>query len=83
LRAQYALEMGRERVDSLFAEVATNQDALARAVAKEAMDAAPLLESVAPRGFQANPREWGEDLTSGRQAERALDGGQAGLRKVG
>ena len=83
-KAVYWLETGRTRVDTLFAEVTDNADAAARSLVKDVLAAASLLPKVEPAGFVANPREWGEDLTSGAQEERAVSGAaaQGGRREV-
>ena len=78
LHALHFLEAGRIRVDALFASIGRNTDKRARALAEELMgQVEPLAE---PRGsdhLEPMPREFGSDLTSGRQDKRLSQGGKA------
>lgn len=72
--ARYWLAGAKQRVASLFDAVSHNTDHLARDAARAAMAAVDPLPQVEPLGFQPSPREWGEDLCSGRQPVRASEG---------
>jgi len=76
-RARFFLADARLRVDALFAAIKTNTDKQARALALELMDQVePLDEPRRMSDFlEPLPREFGSDLTSGRQTERLAHGG--------
>ena len=76
-RASFYLNWARLRVDNLFHELKNNVDKQANAVAKSVMDAAELLpEPMDLAELSPLPnREFGVDLTSGRQAKRIANGG--------
>ena len=76
-RASFYLNWARLRVDNLFHELKNNVDKQANAVAKSVMEAAELLPEPMDLG-ELSPlpnREFGVDLTSGRQAKRIANGG--------
>lgn len=77
-RALYFLSESRLHVDALFGALSRNSDAAARKVSKELMEQAEALPPVVlPADLAPLPREFGSDLTSGRQEERIGLGGTA------
>ena len=74
-KAVYWLHARSMVVDQLFAAVTTNSDALARAVAKEAMDASAALPTPKELDCAPLPRERSLDITTGRQSKRLWEGG--------
>lgn len=76
--AEYYLQWGEQRVDDLFRKLGKNNDAAARKLAKVLMDRAETLpETVGTAELKPLPREYGSDLTSGRQDKRLAHGGEA------
>lgn len=76
--AEYYLAWGRERVDLLFAQLKKNNDKAASKLAKHLMATAEALpEAKGSADLSPLPREYGSDLTSGRQTERLAHGGTA------
>jgi hypothetical protein len=73
-RALYWLSEGRLRVGRLFAELRDNQDLASTALANKLMETAQPLET-REVDFKPLPREFGKDLTSGRQTVRLSQGG--------
>ena len=69
-RALFWLESRRKVVDDLLRDVWSNNDAQAYALARELMDAAEELPRLETPDLQPRPREWGKDITSGRQGVR-------------
>ena len=81
--AEYYLGWGRERVDLLFRELKHNNDKAAVKLSKHLMATAEALpEAVGSRDLSPLPREYGSDLTSGRQQERLALGGTAPKAKA-
>ncbi len=74
-KAVYWLHARSVVVDQLFSAVTSNSDALARAVAKEAMDGADTLPAPRELDMDPLPRERSLDITSGRQTKRLWEGG--------
>ncbi len=72
--ARYWLFRSRARVDRLFHEIRHNQDAQARKLAGNLLDAADLLPELDPVEYPPRVQERGSDLTSGRQTERTSTG---------
>lgn len=75
-RALYWLDEGQQRVGKLFAALKTNQDLASTRLANKMMETAEPLESVDVE-FTPLPREFGKDLTSGRQPLRLSQGESA------
>jgi alkylation response protein AidB-like acyl-CoA dehydrogenase len=74
--ANFWLRWARVRVDDLFARIRHNQDAAARKLAKAMMERVDPLPQPQPMSdLKPQPREWGSDLTSGRQEKRRSEGG--------
>jgi len=75
--ALFFLKTSRQKVDSLFAAIGRNNDKEARALAKELMERAEPLPEPKPMGEFLSPqaREFGSDMTSGRQTKRLSEGG--------
>ena len=78
-RARFFLADARLRVDGLFREIGTNTDAQARKLAKEMMESVDALPEPKRMSdfLEPQPREFGTDLTSGRQTKRLAHGGTA------
>jgi alkylation response protein AidB-like acyl-CoA dehydrogenase len=75
--AEYYLGWGRERVDLLFRELKVNNDKAAGKLAKHLMASAEALpEAVGSKDLEPLAREYGSDLTSGRQTKRLANGGK-------
>ena len=75
-RASFYLAWARLRVDNLFHELSHNVDKEARQVAEAfMMQADPLPEPKSLSELSPLPREFGTDLTSGRQSKRLVNGG--------
>ncbi len=72
-RALYWLDEGRLRVKKLFTELKSNQDLASTRLANKMLETAEPLEHVDVE-FTPLPREFGKDLTSGRQAKRSSQG---------
>ncbi len=73
-RALYWLDEGRLRVAKLFGELKSNQDLASTRLANKLLETAEPLEDIDVE-FTPLPREYGKDLTSGRQTERSSQGG--------
>ncbi len=69
-RTLYWLSHAALRVDQRFAALHNNSDALARELAAELIAAAEPMPVPAAPDLTPIPREWGSDLTSGRQKTR-------------
>ena len=69
-RALFWLSSRKAIVDRLFEDIWSNDDAAARKLARELMDAAEPLEELERPDLQPLEREYGSDLTSGRQGVR-------------
>lgn len=75
--AWFYLQWGRQRVEQLFHELRHNTDADARKLAKALMAKAEVLPEPAPMS-ELKPlakREFGSDLTTGKQKKRLAHGG--------
>jgi alkylation response protein AidB-like acyl-CoA dehydrogenase len=80
--AEYYLGWGRERVDLLFRELKKNNDKAAVKLSKHLMATSEALpEARGSQDLVPMPREFGSDLTSGRQTERLAHGGKAPATK--
>ncbi|HCP46922.1 MAG TPA: hypothetical protein DIU15_12825 [Deltaproteobacteria bacterium] len=75
--ALHFLSTAREKVDGLFAAIGNNSDKEARALARELMEQADALPEPKAMGeiLTPQPREFGSDMTSGRQTKRLSEGG--------
>ena len=73
--ALYALRDSQVRINALLHDIKHNNDMLARKLAKEMMDGVEPLPKVKDVDFAPRVREYGKDLTSGRQTRRASEGG--------
>ena len=69
-RARYWLKSRKAIVDRLFEDIWSNADAEARKLARELLDSVEPLDAIEQPELQPLPREFGSDLTSGRQTER-------------
>ncbi|MCP4808481.1 MAG: DNA polymerase II [Proteobacteria bacterium] len=70
-RGLYWLKSRRVVVDRMFEDISSNCDADARKLAAELMLSAEALEDLPKPDLSPLPREYGSDLTSGRQTVRA------------
>ncbi len=76
--AEYYLGWAEHRVDDLFRKLSKNNDAAARKLAKVLLERAePMPETLGTAELTPLPREFGSDLTSGRQEKRLAHGGTA------
>ena len=69
-RALYWITSRKAVVDRLFDDIWDNHDADARKLARELMDSVEVLEEIERPELTPQPREFGSDLTSGRQTVR-------------
>ena len=69
-RALFWLESRRSVVDDLLRDVWKNNDAKAYALARKLMEEADALPELPKPQLTPNPREWGKDITSGKQEHR-------------
>jgi hypothetical protein len=76
-RASFYLSWGRLRIDRLFHELSHNADKEAAELAKSFMEGVePMAEAKPLSGMSPlTQREYGTDLTSGRQTKRLVNGG--------
>jgi hypothetical protein len=77
LRASFYLDWGRLRIDRLFHELSHNTDTKAAKLAKAFMEGVEPMAHAKPLS-ELSPltqREYGTDLTSGRQTKRLVNGG--------